>query len=312
MDALPIKEINNFEYKSNNPGVSHKCGHDGHTTILLSLAQKLSENPIAGLKIYLLFQASEENGKGAMRVIEDEKFNEIKPDMVFALHNLPGYPLHQVIIKDDSFNASVISMIIKLKGKTAHAAEPENGQNPSLTIAEVIKFCDSLSNNNPDIDDFTVITPIFTNIGEIAYGTAAGEGETHFTIRTWTEEQMKSICQLIERKVSELSDENQLSYHISYDDQFQANHNQVAANELIKEAAKTNKLDVLEKDEPFKWGEDFGAFSQRFHGAMFGLGAGKETPALHNPDYDFPDELIETGSKIFYAVAKFISDERVL
>src|SRR5690606_36905544 len=109
MDALPIEEINDFEHRSKTKGVSHKCGHDGHTAILLGLATLLSKYPPKKGKAFLLFQPAEEIGKGAADVLNDEKFKEIKPDWVFGLHNLPGFPLHQVVVKNDSFTASVVS-----------------------------------------------------------------------------------------------------------------------------------------------------------------------------------------------------------
>jgi amidohydrolase len=91
LDALPIQEMNSFNYKSVYEGVSHKCGHDGHMAILCGLGKKLYENPIEKGTVMLLFQPSEEDGKGAKRVLHDSKFKEIKPDFAFALHNLPGY-----------------------------------------------------------------------------------------------------------------------------------------------------------------------------------------------------------------------------
>src|SRR5690606_3395535 len=96
MDALPIEEINDFEYKSQNPGVSHKCGHDGHTTIMLGVASSLSQNRPERGEVCLVFQPAEENGTGARQILEDEKF-DFKAAKAFALHNLPGYPLHKIV-----------------------------------------------------------------------------------------------------------------------------------------------------------------------------------------------------------------------
>lgn len=302
-DALPIIETNDFEHKSQNENISHKCGHDGHTAIGLGLAKKLEDSNPGG-RVMVLFQPSEENGYGAKSVIEDEDFSKFKPDIAFALHNLPGFKKHQIVYRYNNFTSSVQSMIVKLKGKTSHAAEPENGRNPSMAISKLLRFANKLTLNDTSSDNFSLVTPIHTLIGEKAYGTTPGYGEQHFTIRAWTEKKMNSIIEKMEDRVKELSEKYELEYEISYTDIFESNRNDETAVNTIINSAKELKLDIKEIEHPFKWGEDFGVFTQRFSGAMFGLGAGEDTPALHNPDYDFPDELIETGVNMFYNICK--------
>lgn len=112
LDALPIQEINSFEYKSTVEGKSHKCGHDGHMVMLAGLANLLSKRPWEKGRVVLLFQPAEETGEGAIKVLQDEKFVRIEPDYVMALHNLPGFESTSVVCKNDSFTASVKSMII--------------------------------------------------------------------------------------------------------------------------------------------------------------------------------------------------------
>ena len=126
LDALPIQEINEFEHRSDTDGVSHKCGHDGHMTTLLALAEKLRNEqlPQKG-RVVLLFQPAEENGEGAKAILADPKFKDIEPDEVFSWHNLPGYEMNSVILKKDNFNAAVKSIIVKLHGKTSHAGSPK-------------------------------------------------------------------------------------------------------------------------------------------------------------------------------------------
>jgi alanine racemase len=198
LDALPIQEVNEFDHRSEIEGISHKCGHDGHMTIVAGLAAHLSKNRPKIGKVILLFQPAEENGEGAKAVLEDPKFEEIRPDHVFALHNLPGYPLHQVVCRPNSFTASVQSIIIKLHGKTAHAGEPDMGINPALAIAEILQQTDAIQVPR-DKPNFKQVTPIQIEMGEEAYGISAGFGEVKLTIRTWDNETMKELADECER-----------------------------------------------------------------------------------------------------------------
>lgn len=306
LDALPIEEINSFDHQSTISSVSHKCGHDGHMAILCGVAQQLSSNNNFKGTIYLLFQPAEENGEGAQKVLNDPKFSDIKPDFVFALHNLPGFPLGQVVFKNQTFSCAVNSMIITLTGKTAHAGEPQNGINPALAIPEIISKFNNKIQSDIALETYCLITPIYINMGKKAYGVSAGDGEIHFTIRSNSNTNMDRIEQELTSEIAEISKKHQLSYTVSWTQQFRANENNPKAVSFIKKAADNNGFNILEKETPFSWGEDFGLFTEHFSGAMFGLGAGENVPALHNPDYDFPDELIPFGVKMFQQIIKEI------
>lgn len=299
LDALPIQETNTFDYASKTKNVSHKCGHDGHMTILVGLAKNLSENPPEKGTAVLLFQPAEETGAGAKAVLEEPKFKEIKPDFLFALHNIPGQEKGKIICKKGSFTPAVSSIVIKLEGKTSHAAEPENGINPDLAIAELVSTIKKMEKPDEGSQDFAVIATVFANLGSKDYGISAGEGEVHFTVRCWTSEQLDSLKKQIEKAVKSISKKHKLQASTEWIYDFAANDNDSEAFSLIKKAADENGFDFMEKKHPFKWGEDFGLFTQKHKGAMFGLGAGENTPALHNPDYDFPDEIITFGVKMF-------------
>lgn len=306
-DALPIEEINDFEYKSTSPNVSHKCGHDGHTTMMLGVAELLTKYPIKKGKILLLFQPAEENGKGAEAVLKNSLFEHLSIDYVFALHNLPGFKKNQIVIRENNFNANVKSMIINLAGKTAHAAEPEKGHNPALAIADILHYSEKLTNNNPLQDDFFLITPVHISMGEVAYGISAGKGELHLTIRSWDLNLFEEKCNKLTNFITSTCKKYNLKNDISWTQEFYANINNPEAVEIIREAALKNKFEVHEMNHPFKWGEDFGLFTQKYTGAMFGIGAGEDTPALHNPDYDFPNEIIATGIQQFYQIINEIN-----
>lgn len=304
LDALPIQETGDAPYASKNAGVAHMCGHDGHLTNLLAVAQLLKDNPPQKGKAMLLFQPAEEDGRGAAAMIADPAFAPYKPDLIFALHNLPGYPMHQVVMRPGTFTAYVKSLIIRLRGKTAHAAEPEHGHNPAPAIAQIIQYTEALANNHPEQDDFSVITPIYINLGEEAYGIAAGYGELHYTIRTWTPEVMSQLEDKLLDQINIIATEHQLQTELEWTHEFHANQNHEDAQQAVERAAQAANANTVYRPYPFKWGEDFGLFTQQFKGALFGLGSGEHTPALHNPDYDYPDELIPTAANLFFNIFK--------
>jgi len=306
IDALPIAEINTFTHKSTSEGVSHKCGHDGHTTILLGLAKTLSNEPIAKGRVLLLFQPAEENGMGAEAVLNDDNFQKEKIDYVFALHNLPAFKAHQVVVKENEFTGNVKSIILKMTGKTAHAAEPEQEDNPSMAISKILAFADKITHNKPEEANFFLMTPIHATLGDLAYGISAGYGEVHFTIRSWDTNLMFKRSEEIVAFMEENCAKYNLKSDISWTQVFHANNNHPEAVDFIRNAARKNNLSLNEREYPFRWGEDFGLFTQKYKGAMFGLGAGISIPALHNPDYDFPDEITETGIRMFHQIIQEI------
>tara|TARA_R110001599_G_scaffold24835_4_gene89355 strand:+ start:2951 stop:4087 length:1137 start_codon:yes stop_codon:yes gene_type:complete len=299
LDALPIQEVNTFEYRSVTDSVSHKCGHDGHMVIVVGLAEWLQNASLENVRIVLLFQPAEETGEGAPSILADENFEQIVPDYIFALHNLPGFPMHQIVTTGSEFTSTVQSVSISLHGKESHAAEPENGLNPALAIAELIQQYNDIVVNDVRDDNFALITPVYGSLGSKDYGVSPADGELHLTIRTRAPQQMDELMNKIESIAAKVADKHKLSKELLWFDYFAATKNDAFCNKIIKESATENKLDSSSQDYPFKFGEDFGVFTQRYPGAMFGLGSGEETPALHNPDYDFPDEIIETGISMF-------------
>lgn len=301
LDALPIKETNDFEYRSVERNISHKCGHDGHMAIVAGLAAVLGKNRPKKGRVVLLFQPAEENGAGAVQVLKDKKFKKITPDYVFALHNLPGYPLHEVVTRAGNFTATAKSMIIRLEGKTSHASEPEKGINPAMAIAEILQQTHKLSNPESRFN-YTLVTPIQIEMGEEAYGISAGEGVVKLTLRTLNSPEMERLSETAEKLVREIASRHGLKVSIEWTQFFASNHNNEEMVKVVEQAAKANGLKIKRKKEPFYWGEDFGLFTEKYKGAMFGIGAGKKMPALHNPDYDFPDEIIPTGVKMFKSI----------
>jgi len=302
MDALPIDEENDFVYKSINKGVSHKCGHDGHMAILAGLADLFSKKtPVKG-QVILLFQPSEENGKGAVNVLNDEKFKELNVDYAFALHNLPGYQKGSVILRNETFASASKGMVIKLFGKTSHAAEPENGISPAIAMSECIKQLSDLPKEKDLFSDLVLVTIVHAQLGEIAFGTSPGYAHVMATLRTFSNNDIQKFTVEAEMQIRKIATKNDLRVDISYTEEFPAVENNSKLVRLIEDIVHSNQIDYQYVKRPFRWSEDFAHFTNEFSGVLFGLGSGKDCAQLHNPNYDFPDEIIQSGINIFNCI----------
>ena len=308
LDALPITEKNNIKYKSINKGIAHLCGHDGHMTIVAGLAKELSNNPPKIGKVVLLFQPAEETGEGAHAVIQDKKFRKITPDYIFALHNIPGAALGNILIKEDTFAAASKGMTIKLFGKTSHAGEPEKGISPTNAIADIITEANKIKSDlMHNFSGKILLTIVNIQLGEIAFGTSPGYAEIRITLRAFNDPDLDLLTQMLETQIYKIAKTEQLKAEISYSEVFPATTNSSICNNIIKKSSETAGLNVEELKEPFSWSEDFGYFTQKIKGGFFGFGSGENQPALHNPNFDFPDELIEKGIKVFNGIIKQIN-----
>jgi amidohydrolase len=295
LDALPINENNSIPYRSAEEGKGHLCGHDGHMAMVTGLAYHLNaKRPPAG-RVLLLYQPSEETGQGAAGVLRAPAFEAFRPDYIFAIHNLPGFPLNRVVLANSNFASASRGMFIKLTGKSSHAAEPERGINPGYGMARMISSFYDVLKIKRQFRDFILITPVHARLGNLAYGTSPGEGVIHLTLRSFMNEDMETMTRMLESIVDKISGEERLKADITYEEDFPATVNDPECTRLINLAVKRSgcELDYIEK--PFKWSEDFGHFTAAIPGALFGLGSGMTQPALHNPDFDFPDALIPAG-----------------
>ncbi len=296
LDGLPIEEDHDLKYKSKIHGKSHTCGHDGHMAIVSGLGPHLSKHPIKRGKVVLLYQPAEETGEGANLIINDPKFKKIKPDFAFALHNLPGYPLNEIIMKKDAFAAASKGMIIKLKGRTSHAAHPEAGNSPAEAMSKIIVALQAFPKS---MDSFALVTVVHAVLGEIAFGTTPGKVTIRATLRSYDDKTMESLTQFSEKIAKIIAKEYKLGISIKYTECFDSIVNDEKAWEYANKAAKTLGLKIKHIRHPFRWSEDFGHFSSHTKTLLFGIGAGKKQPQLHEPNYDFPDEIIPTGVQMF-------------
>ncbi|MDT8402421.1 MAG: amidohydrolase [Bacteroidales bacterium] len=309
LDALPIKEISELEYRSVYSDRAHLCGHDGHMTILAGLAGELQRSrPLKG-EVSLLFQPSEETGEGAALVLQDNKFTgSIKPDYVFALHNLPGFPAGSVIINENIFSSASVGLTVGLHGKSSHAAEPAKGNSPVKALSRILDAVHAIQERKELFNDFILATVVHISLGEKRFGTSPEYGEISMTLRAYRDEDMEVLKTEVLDAVKQICKGEKIRFEYVWKEEFLSLENAPYPVEIIKKAARVSGLDIIEMEEPFKWSEDFSHFTKKFPGAMFGLGAGTRQPALHNPDYDFPDEIIRNGMDMMMNIYRLINE----
>ena len=303
LDALPIQEVNHdLAYKSKYDGIGHKCGHDGHMVMVAGLASVLNKNRPSKGRVILLFQPAEETGEGAQRILDDPKFEAYQPDFIFALHNLPGYPANKILVKEGVFAAASKGLIVNLDGKTSHAAEPENGISPAKALGTIVNQWSDINNEHLPLKDFGITTVVHAQLGERAFGVSPGRAHVMATLRAYNDEDLQLMNDKAIKVAGDQAKEYDLKINETETEVFSATINDNECVKNIKVAAEQLELECEFMANPFRWSEDFGLFTQKYKGAMFGLGIGENEPDLHNPDYDFPDRVIPVGIKMFYSI----------
>ena len=290
--------------------IGHRCGHDGHTTILLRLAELVDEKFSilnSQFSILLLWQPAEETGTGSRAVLESGILQQYNIQAFYGLHNMPGYPLGTVVLCPRIFAAASTGVVYHLDGRETHASTPEMGVNPGLAVAEIINRFSGFNEhslNQSSIQTFKQSTLICVRIGQPAFGTSAGHGEVMFTLRAFTNDEMELLLADANNTVADIAGRYGLTVSRSLVEPFHATENNGDCVEAIEKAAEDMPLRVRYQMEPNRWSEDFAEYLLEFKGAMFGIGSGENHAELHHPSYNFPDELIEPAARLFFRLAQ--------
>ncbi|GHC48238.1 amidohydrolase [Neogemmobacter tilapiae] len=300
LDALPIAEQPRHDHGSERPGWGHLCGHDGHSTILAGLGLALGRKRPAKGRVILMFQPSEENGAGAAAVLADPAFAPLRPDLAVSLHNMPGLPLGSWALVEGAANCASVGMRVVLTGRESHASQPELGKSPGPAMARLIAALAKLGKGGPLAPDYRLVTVTHATLGEPAFGISPGHGEVWATLRCVSDGPMAALR--AEAEALARSKARGLGVAITWHDDFSACVNHPVATKLLLGALLASGLPETRYDFPMRGSEDFGRFGQVCPSAMFLLGSGEKHPALHNPDYDFPDTLITPAVGVFQRV----------
>lgn len=299
LDGLPIQDLGDGTHVSQLPGMGHLCGHDGHMAMLCAVGLMLARNRPARGRAVLLFQPAEETGQGAASVLDDAKFAALAPDIALSLHNLPGLPLGHVALTKGPFNCASRGLQIELTGKTAHASMPETGVSPMQALARLMPALTALGTGGALQPGYRLVTLTHAQMGEPAFGIAPGAATIMATLRCLEDADMAALCAKAEALVAELAKVEALSVTTSYHDIFHACTNAPEPLDCLHRACDALSIPTHLDLGPMRWSEDFGQFGHAAKSAMFVLGSGEDHPQLHNPDYDFPDDLIPIGANIF-------------
>lgn len=302
MDALPIQELGGHAHASTHKGCMHACGHDGHTAILLATARHLSETRNFQGTVYFVFQPAEENLGGAGRMIEDGLFDRFPMDAIYGLHNWPGVPAGHVVINPGPMMASLDTFEIILTGKGSHAAMPDKGADPIVAAAELVLGLQTITSRRLSPLDSAVISITQFNAGEainVIPETAILRGTVRCLQTPMRDKVEKLIGEFVEQLPLAFGVTGKLAYKVGYP----VTENNVDAAATARRAAITavGEANVQWGCNPSMASEDFAYMLNACPGAYIWLGVDGETPsaALHNPYYDFNDQVIGAGVTVW-------------
>lgn len=304
MDALPIEEATGLAYASQHPGKMHACGHDGHTTILLSAARQLAERSQFSGTLRVIFQPAEENNSGARTMIEDGLFQRFPVDAVFGLHNWPGIPTGQFAFLEGPAMASVDLVIIKIQGKGGHGAKPHQTVDPVVASASLVMALQSVVSRNVDPLEMAVVT-----VGSIHGGNAPNvipdSVELQLTVRTFNAGVREQIRQRLTALVESQAKSFGATAEIFYPRGYPVLVNHKAETDFARDVARRHfgeaRIDTSLK--PITASEDFAFMLEERPGSYLFIGNG-DSADLHNPHYDFNDAILPEAARYWVSLAE--------
>ena len=314
IDCLPMQEFNTFAHASKHAGKMHACGHDGHTAMLLAAAQHFAKNRNFDGTVYLIFQPAEEGGGGARVMIEDGLFEQFPMEAVFGMHNWPGMQVGQFAVAPGPVMASTAEFKVTIRGKGSHAALPHNGIDPVPVACQVVNGFQTIISRNKKPIEAGVISVTMIHGGE-ASNVVPDSCELQGTVRTFTRE----LQDLIERRMKQVAEHTCAAYDAQCTFEFKRNYpatvNSAAEAEFARNVmASIVGADNVKVQEPTMGAEDFAFMLQAKPGAYCFIGNGDGTHRemghgggpcmLHNPSYDFNDDLIPLGATYWVRLAE--------
>ncbi|MDA1117893.1 MAG: M20 family metallopeptidase [Proteobacteria bacterium] len=309
MDCLPMHETGNVAHRSKVAGRMHACGHDGHTTMLLGAARYLAQSRNFDGTVNLIFQPAEEGGGGGRVMVEEGLFKRFPVDAVYALHNWPGLPLGKMAVRAGPMMAATDEIKIKVSGRGGHAALPHLAADPVVAAAHIITALQTVASRNANPVDALVVSVCSMQTSQVgAFNVIPGHVELIGTVRSFSPE----IRELAEKRIKEITVSVAqglgASAEVEYRRGYPATVNTQREAEFAARVGERvfGKGNVVTDGEPTMGGEDFSYMLQARPGAYVFLGQGGAQLGctLHNPSYDFNDEVIPLGAGYLAALVE--------
>ena len=303
MDALPIKEENNKHYCSKNKGVMHACGHDGHTTMLLGAVKYLSETKKFNGEVVFIFQPAEEGFAGAKAMIEDGLFKKYPVDEIYGMHNMPNLKEGILAVQEGPRLAAADNFEIEIVGKGAHGAMPSNSIDPIVCGAAVVQNLQHIVSRNSNPKETLVITIASFHSGK-ANNVIPKNAILNGTIRYYDDDIGKMVKKRFYEVVNNTCEAYGAKSVINFHKGYPATINHKKQSEFAYNVAKkVNGKNSSNLQSPMMGSEDFSYFLKEVPGAFAWIGNGKSA-SLHNPKYDFNDNILSTGASFLATLAE--------